>query len=132
MNFWNDLDFLIVISSLTTYIGDEKFKIIKLLRLLKAIKPLRLISRNDGLKIALRTVMRATPSLLHTMLILFIFFILSGIFMCNMFKGTFYKCHRDPIAHEFVNSIITKIDCLNYGGVWDERINNFDDFVTSI
>lgn len=95
LNKWNLLDFLIVVSSVLTIFGNEKFQIMKLLRLLKAIKPLRLISRNDGLKIALRTVLRATPSLLHLMMILFIFFILSAIFMLKLFKGTFHKCNRD-------------------------------------
>lgn len=69
-NNWNVLDFIILLSSILSYIElalDETssyitvLQIIKLMRLLKAIMPLKLISKNDGLKIALKTLMASVP-----------------------------------------------------------------------
>ena len=56
-NIWNTIDFIICISSivdisLTRY---SAFRLVKILRLFRIIKPLLKLSKNDGLKIALQT-----------------------------------------------------------------------------
>jgi len=131
---WNKIDFTIVISSIIDLFlrGDSDFKIVKLFRLLRVIKPIRLISRNDGLKIALRTLMKSAPNLIQLMMILFVFFVLFGIFMVNVVKGQFYSCFTRNIANFKDSEVKTKWDCLDYGGVWDTRKRNFDSFLQSI
>lgn len=127
---WNILDLFICFSSIISYFGSGKLHIIKLFRLLRAIKPLRLISRNEGLRLALKTMMKAAPSLLQLMLILFIFFVLFGIFMVNVMKGSFHTCRLQGVGT--LEEVIHKWDCLNFGGVWDMSQRHFDRFLTSI
>ena len=100
--------------------------------MLKVVRPLRIVSKNDGLKIAVKTLLAATPSLLHLMVILFIFFMLFGIFMVTILQGALHSCHLAPIAGQFHKMVVTRTDCINYGGIWDERVKNFDSFLYSI
>jgi hypothetical protein len=53
LNPWNIMDFIIVVFSLTSIIlSDVDLGIIKVLRMLRVLRPLRMISRNPGLRIA--------------------------------------------------------------------------------
>ena len=93
LSIWNKMDFFIVLVSVMSYFASDVLKIFKVFRLLRTIKPLKLVSKNDGLKIALKTMLKAAPNLLQLMIILFIFFVLCGVFMVNVLKGTFHDCH---------------------------------------
>jgi hypothetical protein len=47
-DYWNILDFFIVITSILDYIlSNSSFPDLKVLRLLRTLRPLRFISRND-------------------------------------------------------------------------------------
>ena len=53
-NGWNIIDFLVVlISIISLLITNVKFSGVKILRLLRVLRPLRVISRNKGLRIAI-------------------------------------------------------------------------------
>jgi len=52
--------------------------------------------------------------------------------MVSIVKGKLYQCLKDPIDPEFRNLVISKWDCLNYGGFWDKRNEFFDSFVLSV
>jgi membrane-anchored protein YejM (alkaline phosphatase superfamily) len=53
-NNWNLMDFVIVAFSLISIIfSDVDLEIFKLLRMLRVLRPLRMISRNPGLRIAI-------------------------------------------------------------------------------
>jgi membrane-anchored protein YejM (alkaline phosphatase superfamily) len=53
-NNWNLMDFVIVTFSLISIIfSDVDLEIFKLLRMLRVLRPLRMISRNPGLRIAI-------------------------------------------------------------------------------
>jgi hypothetical protein len=54
LNPWNIMDFIIVFFSLISIIfsGEVDLGIIKVLRMLRVLRPLRMISRNPGLRIA--------------------------------------------------------------------------------
>ena len=47
-----------------------------------------------------------------------------AIFGVSLFKGTFFRCQG--VAQESVN-IVTKQDCLDNGGTWENEVQNFDD-----
>ena len=58
---WNILDFLIVGSA-----GDAiNLSFIKALRILKVLRPLRIIARNKGLKVAIISLGRSIPSIVR-------------------------------------------------------------------
>jgi hypothetical protein len=52
-NPWNIIDFIIVVFSIVSLLfSGVNLKFIKALRMLRVLRPLRMISRNEGLKVA--------------------------------------------------------------------------------
>lgn len=87
--------------------------------MLRVLRPLRMISKNEGLKLAVLSLMNAIPGIINAIVIALLFFILFGILGTNYFKGRFYYCFTDNISSIVdVSSIKTKWDCLNAGGDW--------------
>lgn len=60
-----------------------------------------MISRNEGLKIAVISLINAVPSIINALVIALLFFILFAIFGTTYFKGKFYYCMTDNIADMF-------------------------------
>ena len=59
------------------------------------------------------------------MVITILFFTIFSIIGVNYFKGTFYSCtwgELDLPDGISLDNVITKFDCFNYGGDWE----NFD------
>jgi hypothetical protein len=50
---WNKVDFLIVFCSILSLSLQVDMQIVKLMRLFRILRPLRIISRNDGLRISI-------------------------------------------------------------------------------
>jgi hypothetical protein len=109
------LDLIIVIFSILamTPLPDN----LKYFKLLRVARPLRLISRNKGLKVAVRALVQAIPNILNVMIITLLFFIIFGIIGISYFKGKFYYCLKDKIRH-FGIDVVSKWDCLNAGAEW--------------
>jgi Ion transport protein len=116
----NTLDFLIIIFSIMamTPLSDD-FKTLKVLRIV------RLINRNEGLKIAVRALFRALPNVINVTLIMILFFLIFGVILVSQFKGTFFICSSDT-PETLTLYINTKWDCLNAGGLWTNTVYNFD------
>ena len=114
---------VVFISVLSFALSGSKLKIVKILRMLKVLRPLRVISRNKGLKIGIQALLMAIPSILNVIIVTLLFFLIFGILGITYFKGTFYNCHSgevlpENILSDFSSLIVTKWDCLNYGGAW--------------
>jgi len=93
------IDFIIVIVSLGAIIdSNNALNIVKILRTVRLLRPLRLISQNENLKLSLQALVVAIPSvsslLMITLLIMFIF----GIIACNLLKGMSYYCETDHLV----------------------------------
>ena len=77
---WNLLDFFIVILSILSMKFREKdISMFKIVRLIKVLRPLRMINRNKGLQIQIKALVRSIPSIMHVILICLIFFVIFGI-----------------------------------------------------
>ena len=59
---------------------------------MRVMRPLRLISRNEELKISINALILSIPKMLNLIIVCFIFFLLFGIFGVNFFKGGFFHC----------------------------------------
>lgn len=92
--YWNILDFLVVIFSIAGFFVNDslKFEKLKIFRILRIFRPLRLISRNKGLKVAINSLINSIPSIVNLLIVCLIFFLLFGIFGTNYFKGSFFYC----------------------------------------
>ena len=67
---WNCIDLLVVLISIVSYaFTSQKLKIVKVFRLLKVLRPLRVISRNKGLKIAIESLFMAVPSIINVIMV---------------------------------------------------------------
>ena len=135
---WNILDFTIVILSLISMtFRDIDVGIFKIVKLIKVLRPLRMISRDRGLQISIKALLQSIPNILNVLLISIIFFFIFGIVGVNYLKGTCYTCRFHSISGTVeldVGSaeIDSKLDCINYGGQWMKDDNNFDDILSAI
>jgi len=92
-NGWNIIDFLVVVISVVSItVTGNKYKFVKIFRLLRILRPLRVVSKNKGLRIGIQALIVAIPRLFNVTIISLLFFIIWGIIGVNYFKGTFYTC----------------------------------------
>jgi hypothetical protein len=87
---WNILDFIILIFSylcLTSLV--ETFRVVKTFRILRC---LRLIGRNEGLKVAVRALLYAIPNILQITGIMFLFQTIFAVILMSYFKGKSHYC----------------------------------------
>ena len=105
---------------------------IKALRILRVLRPLRVISRNEGLKVAVQCLFNAIPGIVNVLVIEMLFFMLFGIFGTNYFKGTFFYCDTSKVPTKLASNISDKWNCIDYGGVWINQDANFDSVFQSM
>ena len=87
------MDFSIAIMSLISLIDQNSAsKAFSILRICKALRPLRFIARNQGLKIAVFSMLHAMPSVFSIVVISGLFFMIFGIIAVSQFKGAYYFC----------------------------------------
>jgi hypothetical protein len=81
---WNVLDFSMVIIQIVTWIlalldlghFNKTFRVIRCLR---ALRPLRFVNKNEGIKTVVNALFLSIPSLLNVLLIIFLFILIFGI-----------------------------------------------------
>jgi hypothetical protein len=116
---WNVMDFIIVFFSMVSIaFADIDLGPIKILRMLRVLRPLRMISRNPGMKIAIQSLINAIPDIGNVMVVSLLFILLFAILATNFYKGRFYRCQTTYVPDEFVDKIKDRFDCLDFGGDW--------------
>eukprot|EP00398_MALV-I-01_sp_L67-1_P000315 gene315-275_t len=92
-NGWNQLDAFVVVCSLIDEIGRTlDIEYLKVFRILRALRPLRIIARNDNLKLVVNTLFKSVPELCNVLVIGTMFFLIFGLFSLTYFKGAFMSC----------------------------------------
>lgn len=92
LSMWNVLDFSIVIIALVSLSipkASGDLKILKIFRMGRLLRPLRVLSRNEGLKISIQALAMAIPNMMNLMIIVILFFLIFAIMGINLFKGQF-------------------------------------------
>ncbi|ALC48765.1 Ca-alpha1T [Drosophila busckii] len=96
---------------------------IKVFRLLRSLRPLRVINRAPGLKLVVQTLLSSLRPIGNIVLICCTFFIIFGILGVQLFKGTFFYCEG-----EHIKNVRNRRECESIpGNVWTNRKYNFDD-----
>jgi len=95
---FNILDFLIVIFSILTWIlealvKDADISFIRGFRALRALRPLRVVSKNEGIKTVVNSLLESIPALLNVLLIVLLFLLVFGILGIQLFKGMLGACN---------------------------------------
>ncbi|EDV92308.1 GH24843 [Drosophila grimshawi] len=127
---WNIMDgSLVTISivdllmSLISESSPRIFGILRVFRLLRSLRPLRVINRAPGLKLVVQTLLSSLRPIGNIVLICCTFFIIFGILGVQLFKGTFFYCEGENIKN-----VRNAHDCRSIpGNVWTNRKYNFDD-----
>uniref|UniRef100_A0A6T8D018 Ion transport domain-containing protein n=1 Tax=Cryptomonas curvata TaxID=233186 RepID=A0A6T8D018_9CRYP len=90
---WNWLDFVVVVISMMAAFGNSTSKNFKYLRTLRALRPLRVIKRNPGLKIAVNALLKSLPEMGNVSLVALFWLGMYALLGVQLFKGKFYKCY---------------------------------------
>lgn len=91
---------------------------LKILRLVRVLRPLRMVSRNPGLRIAVMSILYALPPIKNVLVVSLLFVLLFAILFTTFFKGLFYTCDASHIPQVVQDNILNKFDCMDYGGDW--------------
>ena len=133
---WNILDFTIVVSAILNLALQTKLSFIKALRVLRILRPLRLITRLEGLRIAVISLFRALPRIFQLQVVVLFFMYIAAVLMTIFLSGKLYYCelsHTTLSEWQKLELIRDKWDCLNYGGSWEkDRTPNFDNTLSSM
>ncbi|CAH1116001.1 unnamed protein product [Phaedon cochleariae] len=131
---WNIMDGSLVIISLIDIImflindtTSRIFGILRVFRLLRSLRPLRVINRAPGLKLVVQTLLSSLRPIGNIVLICCTFFIIFGILGVQLFKGTFYYC-----SGENLTGVVTRQDCDARNYEWKNQKYNFDDLVQAL
>ncbi|KAM4691946.1 LOW QUALITY PROTEIN: sodium channel protein type 4 subunit alpha-like [Rhinophrynus dorsalis] len=127
-NAWCWLDFLIVDASLirltANWLGYSE------LRSLKALRPLRVLSRFEGMRVVVNALLGAIPSIMNVLLVCLISWLIFSILGVNLFAGKYYRCSNTTTSEVLDISVVNnRSDCyaLNTEQVrWVNVKLNFD------
>jgi hypothetical protein len=124
---WNKLDFFIVVTSVIDMIlTNTDIPALKVLRLLRMIRPLRVISHNPQLKMIVAALFESVGSIINVSVVVIIVWVMFAIYGMNTYMGMFFYCSEDP----YINN--TKWVCADRGGKWLRFDSNFDDIGQSM
>ena len=130
------MDFLIVVSGLLDIAIGSHLSFVKVLRILRVMRPLKLITRVKGLRIVIASLFNALPKIMSLQLVVMFFMFNFSILMTTIFSGHLHSCNMDHLstlsAIQQLELINTRHDCLNYGGEWQNELANFDNTFQSM
>ena len=80
---WNVMDFLIVVFSIVNWVlesfGSLNVSFLRGFRALRALRPLRMVSKNEGMKSVVNSLLKSIPQLFNVLLISLLFYLVFGI-----------------------------------------------------
>jgi len=134
-NFWNVTDFVILILALISiYFSDSKLQVTKVIRMGRLMRPLRVISKNENLKLSIFALAASIPAISQLLIIVSVVLFIFAIVGVNLLKGMSNYCDTSQLvlsADDLSLLIDTKEDCINYGGDWDRYHYHFDNIQNS-
>lgn len=93
-SYWNIIDFIVVMFSGVDLVStNSTFKSFKILRCFRALRPLKVINKNEQLKIIVNTLFQIVPQLGKVIGLLFMIILLFASLLMQVFKGEFYHCY---------------------------------------
>ncbi|NWX01355.1 SCNAA protein, partial [Caloenas nicobarica] len=125
-NAWCWVDFIIVcvsiILSLSCILSFDTFYVENYVSL-RALRPLRALSRFEGIKVVVNALLGAIPSILNVLLVCIVFWLLFNIAGVQLFGKKFSKCTLEKGNISLIDNIT---DCILYNGTWTNNDVNFD------
>lgn len=146
---FNRFDFMIVMLSLID-LSLEYYKVgislgtIKVFRAMRALRPLKLISKDKGMKLVVNSLLLSIPNLVNVLMIFLLFLSVFAILSVQILSGKLSSCSPASISlsHEDMcvqfnqtwngtcsnhqKHIMKKSECLIAGGNWTTPSNNYN------
>jgi hypothetical protein len=95
-NAWNVLDFVVVVASITNLAASAlDIGWLKTFRMLRALRPLRMVSRNEGMKIICNALLLSLRTIANVGVVLGFVWFMFALMGVQLFKGKLYQC-SDP------------------------------------
>jgi hypothetical protein len=141
--FYNVLDFITVCLSISyiyanTYkvfaIGEvsgntlNAFRMIKMFRLVRVFK---VVGFSKSLQASLTAFTKSVKEMLKIIIIGSIFVLIFAVIGMTYFRGLFSRCMFDNMPTKYMYKVVTKWDCMDYGGEWISPYPNFDNIRSS-
>ena len=110
-NPWDLLDgFIVVTSIIALGLSSANLSIIKMLRLVRALRPLRMIQRWSGLRLVVETLLQAAPAV-HCVVLFGVFqFCIFAILCVQLFAGKLSVCSQVRV----LLCAVGRDDCCTY------------------
>lgn len=126
---YNKLDFIIVFFSIVSWVLEATntgldISFIKSFRALRALRPLKLVSKNEGMKLVVNSILASIPNLINVFLISILFYFVFGVIGLQLLSGKVSYCDIDET--------LDKIPCLDAGGIWVLPQNNYNNIFYSM
>merc|ERR1719162_1348085 len=91
-NAWNWIDGVVVGVSIVDMASNSSAGFLKTLRILRAFRPLRMISKNQNLKVVVTTIFAALPELAMYLTVFMLFLLILALLFLSYLNGLFYAC----------------------------------------
>ena len=101
-------------------------------RALRALRPLRMISKDEGMKTIVNSLLKAIPSLFNVALINILFFVVFGILGVQIFKGQIGHCNDETIEYKIKCTGKFMLDGVKTDREWVVPFNNFNNVLWSM
>lgn len=140
---WNVFDFTLLLASwlLIMLKSQPQASVgIKILLILRSMRPLRLVHRFPRLQEAVESLVLSARPLFNTFCVGMLFFFMFSGLGVSLFKGSFNHCDPapGPASNDSFCAPITAIvaqnetDCLNQNGTWWSESVNFDNMIQAM
>jgi hypothetical protein len=98
LDSWQIMDALIVVVSIVSLMPfDVKMSFLKVMRMIRLLRPLRVISKNENLKISIKALIVGVPAIASLSMIVLLVIYLFAIVSINILKGKSFYCNTDDI-----------------------------------
>lgn len=122
---WNKLDLIIVFFSLVDIsIVSISMPIIKVLRLLRTLRPLKLIHHNISMRIVVIALLDSIAAIVNVLVVIVIIWLVFAIVGASLFGGKLYCCTQTNYK--------TRSDCEKSGFEWKNSRFNFDNVLEAM
>ncbi|KAL6748527.1 Ion transport protein-domain-containing protein [Haematococcus lacustris] len=133
----NIVDFIIVVVSVLVLALESTVnnaEAATALRVLRAIKPLRMLTRSPGMRIVFKSVLLSISAMGNVSLVCFMFFIIFAILGTQLFMGLMWSCNDTSVANvdECVGSFVDPATNATLTRSWDNAFPNFDNTANSL
>ncbi len=102
-SYWNIVDFVVVNFGawVLVDVNNTKLKSFLVMRSFRALRPLKVINKNEQLKIIVNTLFQIIPQLGNVVTIMSVVIVCVAISLKETFKGTFYGCYSENGVQEY-------------------------------